>query len=135
MGSFPMQLVPVFEIIEKSDLYNRLPTMQCFMASKRLFSRALLVLISATGALIVPKFGLFINLNGSFACTALAFVMPVWMYNQTHEGKISLSWKFTHYIIVIFGTICGAISFIVSILEIIEAFKEPDPSSVKMVSS
>ena len=107
--------MPVFEIIEQSNLYKRLPTIQCFLASKRIFTRALLVLISATGALVVPKFGLFINLNGSFACTALAFVMPVWFYNRTHEGQVSFFWKFTHFIIIIFGILCGAISFFVSI--------------------
>ena len=79
------------------------------------------MLLTATGAMLVPKFGLFINLIGSFACTALAFILPVWIYNKSHEGEVSRGWKITHNTLVVFGTICGAISFVVSIMEIIKA--------------
>ena len=72
-----MQLMPVFEILEASNLYAKMPTLSSFQPTKRLFFRTLIVLLSATGAMIVPKFGLFINLIGSFACTALAFILPV----------------------------------------------------------
>ena len=40
------------------------------------------VILTAIMAMIVPKFGLFINLIGAFACTALAFVLPVRMYDK-----------------------------------------------------
>ena len=35
------------------------------------------IISSGIVATIVPKFGLFINLTGAFACTALAFILPV----------------------------------------------------------
>jgi amino acid permease len=38
--------------------------------------------MTAIVAMVVPKFGLFINLVGSFACTALGFVIPVLVYNK-----------------------------------------------------
>ena len=85
LGSYPMQLMPVFEIIESSNLYKRMPTLTSFLPTKRLFLRTLLVLLSAVLAMLIPKFGLFINLIGSFACTALAFILPVQMYNKTHK--------------------------------------------------
>jgi len=81
-----MQVMPVFEIVEKSRLFRRVPTMKNCQSFKRLFFRSLFVLMTATGAMLVPKFGLFINLIGSFACTALAFILPVWIYNKSHEG-------------------------------------------------
>ena len=84
LGSFPMQVIPVFDIVERSKLFLRLPTAKHFPATKRLVLRTLLVIFSAILAGVVPKFGLFINLIGSFACTALVFVMPVQIYNKLH---------------------------------------------------
>lgn len=78
--------------------------------------------------MIVPKFGLFINLIGSFACTALAFILPVQMYNKTHESELTSRQRVLHTILLIFGSICGAISFVMSIIEIGKAFSEEDPA-------
>ena len=121
-----MQLMPVFEIVESSKLYERLPTLRSFSPTKRLALRTVLVLLTATGALVVPKFGLFINLIGAFACTALAFILPVQMYNKSHKDTLSKKWKWIHTILVAFGCICGTISFIISIVEIVKAFSEED---------
>ena len=122
IGTYPMQIMPVFEIIEKSSLYKSIPTMKTFLQAKRLSTRTLMVLFTALLALIVPKFGLFISLIGAFACTALAFVLPVKMYNKTHEGTISRKWKMFHNFLIVFGCVCGAFSFWISLIEIIEAF-------------
>ena len=86
------------------------------------------MLLTATGAMIVPKFGLFINLIGSFACTALAFILPVQMYNKTHKEDMTRNKKVLHWILVSFGCICGAISFVISIIELGKAFTNKDPS-------
>ena len=94
----------------------------------------LLVLLSATSALLVPKFGLFINLVGAFSCTALAFVLPVYMYNKTHQDSLTKRWKFAHMSLLLFGCICGAISFIVSIVEITKAFAHNDPSDEQIAN-
>ena len=123
-----MQLMPVFEIVESSSFYKRMPTLSSFAPTKRLFGRTLLVFLTATGAMIVPKFGLFINLIGSFACTALAFILPVQMYNKTHTEDMSKRRKALHWVLVVFGCICGAISFIISIIELGKAFTEKDPT-------
>ena len=77
LGSYPMQLMPVFEIYEKTQSYKKIPTMKAFQPLKRLLLRMLTVILTACGAMVVPKFGLFVNLIGSFACTALAFILPV----------------------------------------------------------
>ena len=85
--------------------------------------------------MVVPKFGLFINLIGSFSCTALAFILPVYIYNKIFSDEISHRRRMTHYVLVIFGCICGGISFVVSFTEIIKAFSETDPASEGIVSA
>mmetsp|Transcript_3602 Transcript_3602/g.4799 ORF Transcript_3602/g.4799 Transcript_3602/m.4799 type:complete len:88 (-) Transcript_3602:326-589(-) len=84
-----MQMMPVFEIIESANLYNRIPTLSNFKPTKRMFFRTSFVLLTAIGAMVVPKFGLFINLIGAFACTALAFILPVRIYDLTHKDEIT----------------------------------------------
>ena len=76
--------MPAFEVYEKTEAYLRLPTFNGCQPAKRLILRTLVLTGCAIMAMIVPKFGLFINLVGAFACTALAFIMPVWIYNKLH---------------------------------------------------
>jgi hypothetical protein len=35
------------------------------------------VIGTAISAMVVPKFGLFLSFSGAFACTGLAFILPV----------------------------------------------------------
>jgi len=126
LGSYPMQIMPIFEIYEKTNLYKRMPTYSMFQPTKRLSLRTVTVLMTAFGAMKVPKFGLFINLIGAFACTALAFVLPVRMYDKLHEGEITKKWKLLHSALLAFGCIVGTISFIISCKEIVKAFNEDD---------
>jgi amino acid permease len=81
------------------------------------------VILSALIAMGVPKFGLFINLIGSVACTALAFVIPIYIYNKVFSNEITKLRKVIHYMLVIFGLIGGSLSFVISIYNIILAFK------------
>ena len=50
------------------------------------------------------------------------------MYNKMHEDEISKRKKFAHRALMLFGTICGAISFVMSINELVKAFTENDPT-------
>ena len=77
-------------------------------------------------AMIVPKFGLFINLVGAFACTALAFVMPVWIYNRLHSESLTKTKRYMHYALVTFGLIAGGIASVVSIYDLVQAFAHED---------
>ena len=114
--------MPAFEVYEKSQAYLRLPTLGSFAPAKRLILRALTLILCAIIAMIVPKFGLFINLVGAFACTALAFVMPVYIYNTTYKDEISKRRRYFHYFLVLFGVIAGAIASVVSVYDLMEAF-------------
>lgn len=89
LGSYPMQMMPVFEIVESANFYGRIPTLSNFKPTKRMVFRTSFVLLTAVGAMVVPKFGLFINLIGAFACTALAFILPVRIYDKTHKEEIT----------------------------------------------
>ena len=135
LGSYPMQLMPVFEIYEKTAAYRKIPTSKAFQPLKRLLLRTLTVVLTACGAMVVPKFGLFINLIGSFACTALAFVLPVHIYNKVYADEITTKWKAIHWTLVAFGCICGVISFFVSLSEIIRAFSEGDANADALPSA
>ena len=71
-------MMPAFDITEKTESFNNLAAGR----PKELSRTFRIALVALTGliAVSVPKFGLFINLTGSFACTALAFVMPVSLF-------------------------------------------------------
>ena len=68
--------------MEKTKGFEKLPSMfgDKFRWLNSLVLRTLVVIASGYSAMIIPKFGLFINLTGAFACTALAFIIPVSFY-------------------------------------------------------
>jgi len=46
------------------------------------------------------------------------------MYNKAYEKDITPGKRNFHWFIIIFGTFCGGVSFIMSVVEIIKAFAE-----------
>lgn len=46
------------------------------------------------------------------------------MYNELFKKEMSIGKRRFHYALIIFGTVCGAISFFMSMQEIIKAFSE-----------
>ena len=52
---------------------------------KDLVWRSIAVILTAVSAMVIPRLGLFLNLVGSFACTALAFILPVVIYDKLHK--------------------------------------------------
>lgn len=99
-----------------------MPTSSKIPRLKNLVLRTIIVIITAILASLIPKFSLFINLIGSFSCTLLAFIMPCLMYNKCYELHISKLRKVFNISIAVFGTICGLISFVMSSIEIVNAF-------------
>lgn len=79
LGSFPMQLIPAIDITEKSSAFVNSPNPFARVNPyiKNIILRTAIVILTGVLAQVVPKFGLFINLTGAFACTALAFILPV----------------------------------------------------------
>ena len=54
------------------------------------------------------------------------------MYNKTHEAEMSSKKKIYHQILMVFGTICGFISFVMSIIELGKAFSEKDETAAEI---
>ena len=82
LGSFPMQILPAIDITEKTESFKNLPNPfsrfgKKYEYGKKILLRSFVVIFTGILATIIPKFGLFINLTGAFACTALAFILPV----------------------------------------------------------
>jgi proton-coupled amino acid transporter len=75
--TYPIQFIPAIDIAEKAEMFDKLPTWDKFPRIKSMVLRSILVALTGIGAMIVPKFGLFINLSGALVCTALAFILPV----------------------------------------------------------
>jgi amino acid permease len=70
LGSYPIQMFAAIDIIESYSWYERLPNIESI--DLRYYAiRTLYVVITALVAIIVPKFGLFLNFIGSLAGTAL----------------------------------------------------------------
>lgn len=133
LGSYPLQIIPAIDITEKTQCFQALPLPEClqnYPFAKNIILRTLIVILTAVLAMIIPKFGLFINLSGAFACTALAFILPVLMYNTLHMDEMSITRKRIHYFVAIFGTICGTISCFMSMAEIVKAFGAGPEESV-----
>lgn len=87
--TYPMQIIPAIEISEKTETFHKLPTSPKFPVLKSLVFRSFVVMLTAVSAMVVPKFGLFVNLTGAFACTALAFVLPPLMYNKAYSETVT----------------------------------------------
>jgi amino acid permease len=56
------------------------------LSKKTRVLRAALVLLTGLIACGVPKFGMFINLIGSIACTTLGFIVPIKIYDKVYKG-------------------------------------------------
>ena len=109
--------MPAIDITEKTDCFSAIPNPSAkFPYLKNIIVRTLIVISTGILAMVVPKFGLFINLTGAFACTALAFVLPVLMYTKLFKDEMSTLKKYFHYFVVVFGTLCGGVSFIISFI-------------------
>lgn len=116
--------MPAFEINESTSCFSKikLPNIE-FQYLKNIILRTLTVLFVGMLATIVPKFGLFVNLLGSLACTALAYIIPIFLYNKMCEDLVSVWRRRFHYFLIVFGFSCGVLSFVMTLLDIIAAFK------------
>lgn len=133
LGSYPLQIMPAIDITEKTLCFQSLPQPACMRGSPygmSIVMRTLIVICTAILAMIVPKFGLFINLTGAFACTALAFILPILMFNTLHADEMTIMRKRVHYFLAIFGMVCGAISVFISVAEIVKAFTSDIPNEI-----
>ena len=78
--TFPVMMIPVYEIIEKhltgQGWFENIVSTDHLKQCAFNLLRTLLVMFICIVAIKVPGFGLFISLIGSGVCAILAFVMP-----------------------------------------------------------
>ena len=102
--TYPIMLFPAIQILE-----DTLFTRGALVAeSRRSLFRAALVLLTATVALGVPNFGLFISLIGSSCCALLAFVLPCVFYLKLHSDQLGPA-EIALNAIAIFVGVAGAV--------------------------
>ena len=71
-------------------------------------------------ALLVPHFGLFVNLVGAGACSAIAFVLPTIFHLRLHK-PVQRCLAFTKAAaIIVFGVVGGLVALILTVQELIQ---------------
>ena len=48
------------------------------------------------------------------------------MYSSLFKDELSTKRRNFHYVVVVFGTLCGLISFVLSFIELVKAFTEDE---------
>ena len=81
--SYPLQVMPAFEISEKTGCFEKLPNNFKYPRLKSIVFRCCIVLFTGVFSIMIPRFGLFLNFSGAFSMTFLAFIMPVSIPNKT----------------------------------------------------
>ena len=114
--------MPVFDAYEATSLYKDMPDIKGSPILKMITLRTCFIAFIAMIAIAVPKFDLFINLVGAFSCTAIAFILPIQMYESLFKKEIGMCRKFLHRIILLIGMCIGAISVMISIRELMKAY-------------
>ena len=109
LGSYPIQMFAPLHIIENYSWYHKIPTFENF--DLRYYGiRALYVIFTGIMAIIVPRFGLFLDFLGSFAGTALWLIIPVIIYEKAFKGTLTVPQIILNKIILIIGVVFGGIS-------------------------
>ncbi|KAK3259329.1 hypothetical protein CYMTET_31666, partial [Cymbomonas tetramitiformis] len=109
--TFPVMMVPVYEIVEENLMGVPWIQGQLSPAGRRnIFNivRAFLVLFAAFCAASVPGFGIFISLVGSLCCALLAFVFPALFHMRVFKEEMPAWEWYTDLGFIVFGVL-GAI--------------------------
>ena len=83
--------------------------------------RTILVAVVSVAAVVIPKFGLFVGLIGCLSCSMLAFILPAMFSLKLDDGQRG---RWLKWFMVWFGVIGGGISFVVTMVELVEAISE-----------
>lgn len=125
--TFPVMMVPVFEILERSlqqkdafrNKYSSKSQTAVFAAV-----RIGLVLFIALVAAGVPGFGLFIALIGSLACASLSFIVPALCHLILFKSDLNWFWASKDVFLIIFGTVGAVCGSAQAISDIIQALRQ-----------
>ncbi|EAS06664.2 transmembrane amino acid transporter protein (macronuclear) [Tetrahymena thermophila SB210] len=127
--SYPLQLLPTFQILESNQKIHKFIYQQrampdnsnkepCSTIARRMVMRVSVTLCICFCAYAVPRFAIFLNIIGAVAGTSLQFILPIIMYLQTFKDTMKTFKKFKLYIFFLIGVIGGLSSFIFSVIEL-----------------
>ena len=111
-------MLAAIHIIENYSWYKNLPNSNC-LDVRYYLGRTTFVFISAILAIIIPKFGLFLDFIGSFAGASLCIIIPVMMYEKVFRGTIGIPQLVLNKILLVIGIVFGGISTISSFYALI----------------
>ncbi|KAL3140382.1 hypothetical protein ABBQ38_004643 [Trebouxia sp. C0009 RCD-2024] len=125
--TFPVMMVPVFEILERS--LKQKESFKHNYSSKGQSAviagvRIALVLLIALVAAGVPGFGLFIALIGSLACASLSFIVPALCHLILFKSDLNWFWKGKDVFLIIFGTVGAVCGSAQAIIDIVKALRQ-----------
>eukprot|EP00929_Paragymnodinium_shiwhaense_P068655 TRINITY_DN34570_c0_g1_i1.p1 TRINITY_DN34570_c0_g1~~TRINITY_DN34570_c0_g1_i1.p1 ORF type:complete len:482 (-),score=111.61 TRINITY_DN34570_c0_g1_i1:45-1490(-) len=116
--TYPIMLFPLYAVTESK--YRCLKdSRQCW---RRIAFRTVLVILTGVIGMRIPHFGLFLGLIGSAACSLLAFVLPALFHlNRLDRTEATRLGDAKDIAIIVFGVVGGAVSFTVTLKELIAA--------------
>jgi len=106
--TFPVMLVPVYEIVEGALLEQSWFTERVRPSQRKAaFDVVRICIVSSTIflAAMIPGFGIFISLVGSLVCALLAFVIPATLHCVICKEELSSMGRVKNYAIIAFGVL------------------------------
>ncbi|EGR33226.1 transmembrane amino acid transporter protein, putative [Ichthyophthirius multifiliis] len=121
--SYPLQLLPAFEILERVGFIrvyiNKEQDKAGQWKQRRVFFRITTSIIICLIAYSIPRFAIFLNMLGSVAGATLQFIIPVIMFLNQFKSDITNKKKIEVYSYLFIGVIGGLFAFIFSVIELL----------------
>eukprot|EP00008_Paramoeba_atlantica_P008567 CAMPEP_0201490070 /NCGR_PEP_ID=MMETSP0151_2-20130828/24936_1 /ASSEMBLY_ACC=CAM_ASM_000257 /TAXON_ID=200890 /ORGANISM="Paramoeba atlantica, Strain 621/1 / CCAP 1560/9" /LENGTH=386 /DNA_ID=CAMNT_0047875879 /DNA_START=296 /DNA_END=1456 /DNA_ORIENTATION=- len=120
--TYPIQMVPVFDILEEAVIGNPKAQVQSKWWAKTMSLRALIVLLSAGVGVGIPQFSLFLSLIGGLGSAQLMFIFPPITYLKAFEAEISLRKRIICISLFIFGLVTIVITTTFTLINMVRTF-------------
>ena len=121
LGSYPLQMVALIDIIEQSDIYHSIPNFEWFNL-KYYSIRTVYVMFTGFLAVTIPKIELMLNLVGSVGGTFAWLIFPVIIYEKVLQDELTMKDLIIDRLVLVFAIIFGGTSIVVSFVSLIMCF-------------
>ncbi|CAD8190975.1 unnamed protein product [Paramecium pentaurelia] len=119
--SFPVQLLPAFQILEGNEKVNSyIYKSQDSANRKRIIIRMVQVVLLSLIAMFIPQFAVFLSLVGGFSGSALQFYFPLVIYKKNFYDSQPVRQRTTYCCLMIIGIIVGSFAAINSLILLIK---------------
>ncbi|CAD8095657.1 unnamed protein product [Paramecium sonneborni] len=119
--SFPVQLLPAFQILEENERVKSFINKSQDQANcKRIIIRMVQVLLLSFIAMFIPQFAVFLSFVGGFSGSALQFCFPLMIYRKNFYESQPVRQRTTYCCLMIVGIIIGGFAAINSLILLIQ---------------